>query len=158
MLGQLGINESIFVMFGMFVVTFLVVSLLALNKLSTTLVERESRMHGREDKAAHLVKDLDSIREQVKQSMNAARAQANTDFLAIRAKAVEEQRNIITTAREKASVEMKQARDNVQQQIATEVKKLEGDIPRISKAILDKVLEQAGSDRATVANIQSGAE
>lgn len=144
MLGQLGINESFFVMFGLFVFTYFFVSQVALKKLSATLVEREHRTEGREHDAVHMKQELETVREKVKVSTQAARAQASAEFLTIRNKALEEQRNLVNAARESASAEMKSSRERIQTQMATEVKKLEEDIPRISKAILDKLINSSG--------------
>ena len=158
MLGQLGINESIFVMFGLFIVTYVVVSQLALKKLSETLVERERRTEGREHHAVQMKHELEGVREKLKASIHDARTKANSEFLQIRSKALEEQRNIVNAARESASADMKKTRERIQGQVAVEVKKLNDDIPRISKAILDKLLNAAAPMHASGAALSSKLE
>ncbi|MBS1982872.1 MAG: hypothetical protein JST16_01765 [Bdellovibrionales bacterium] len=159
MLNQLGINESFFVMLIMFTATYFFVAFVALNKLTKTLVEREKRTEGRESKAGHLHRDLESLREKVKISVQESRIQANADFLEIRGKAVEQQRSIVNAARESASAELKKTRASIAQQVAAEMTKLESEIPKISKAIVDKVLSSStSSSRGASASLVSEAE
>lgn len=158
MLGQLGINESIFVMLGLFVGTFIVFQILVLGKLSSTLIERDERTAGREDAVHHLAKELETTRTEIQSSLQKARVEANTQFVLMKNKAAEEQRTIVQAAREKASIELQKTRKDISEQFTQEMKKLEQDVPAISKAILDRLLEQASLSRTKNSSLSSEAE
>ena len=158
MLGQLGINESIFVMFGLFIGTYVIFHVLVLGKLSATLIERDQRTAGREDEVHHLAKDLESTRTQIHSSLQQARVDANAEFLGIKNNAMDKQREIVQAARSSATLEMQQTRKVVADQFATEMKKLEQDVPAISKAILEKLLESHSPSRVSSSTLSSEAE
>jgi F0F1-type ATP synthase membrane subunit b/b' len=158
MLGQLGIDRSFFVMLAMFVVTFAVFNFLALKKLTDTVVERSKRTEGRENQAGHAKEELEGIRAELQAGMKEARSKAHAEFLSIRGKALEEQRNIVNIARGKATDELRGARADLQNRLGAEVQKLEKDIPAISKAIVDKLLEAPRKASAADASVSFGAE
>lgn len=140
MLSQLGINESIFVMLGLFVVTFIVMDLLALGKLSTTLIERDERTEGREEESHALRAEIEKAKTTLTAQMQDARKVAATEFLNMKARAADEQRTILGGARETASNEMRRVREDVSRQLSGEMKKLESEVPEISRAILDRLM------------------
>ncbi len=158
MLSQLGINESIFVMLGLFIGTFAVFHVLVLGKLSATLIERDQRTAGREDAVHHLAKELESTRGEIHASLQKARIEANTEFVAIKNKALEQQRGVVQLAREKATDEMQKTRKVVADQFTQEIKKLEQEVPMISKAILERLLSTPNEQASKKTSLSSSSE
>ena len=146
---QLGINESIFVMLAIFLGTYFIVSNLALKRLSTTLVEREHRIHGREERALELKVELGMIQGTLEVHMRKARLEASEVFVQLKNKAAVEQRSIMGAARDTATLELKNVRKNLADKTAVEMKKLEDEVPKIAQQIIDQLLNSPNVSRSS---------
>lgn len=153
MLAQLGINQSFFVMFGLFFATYIVIDMLAIQKLSATLVERDNRMEGREHESDHIEQELAKARETIEVSMREARVQGATEFQKIKMKANEEQRAIVGKARESVQGDMKKSREALAAKLTEESRKMETEIPQLAKMIVDKLVNMSSQK-----NLSRGAE
>ena len=140
MMNQLGINSTVFVMLGLFVATYVVVSQIALNPLAKGLTERSNRIDGREASIVKLKNELLKIQEDLAEQMKKARLEANSVFVELKNKATAEQRAILNAARETAAIEIKTARNNVAEKLKVEMKKLEDEIPSMAKQIVERIL------------------
>lgn len=63
LLTQLGVNQSFFVMFGLFATTYLIVSFLLTEPVSNLLVERDKRIAGRQKQITKIRSELLEIQE-----------------------------------------------------------------------------------------------
>jgi F0F1-type ATP synthase membrane subunit b/b' len=138
-LSSLGVNQTIFIQAGIFVVCFAVVYFLALGRLTDTLVERDSRIEGREAETRKLSQELLEIKNELEKNMSEARKQASTMFQDLKLKAATEQKAILAASRDTAQLEMKSVRTQIASQLDTEIKRLESEVPGIARMILEKV-------------------
>lgn len=140
-MAQLQINASVGVMLVLFVVAYILLSNIALKKLSAHLVERDRRLEGREEAAAEIKEQLQESQNLLSEEMKRAQIQASEVFADFRQRAVDEQRTILGVAREKASNEIRQARDAVTEQMKNELIKIEAEIPKLARMVLDQILQ-----------------
>ena len=143
-LQQLGINQTIFIMIGVFLGTMLLVSLIALNYLSKVLVEREHRTLGRKGESDHIAAELTEIREKLDSQTKKAQIEAAHSFQEWRVQAGEKQRDVVFAARTKATDEVQSARQKIQTQVQGEIAKLQSEIPALAKAIVEKLAHATG--------------
>jgi F0F1-type ATP synthase membrane subunit b/b' len=136
---QLGVNQTILFQAAIFVFTFFLVSFLALNRLTETLVERDHRIEGREQETKKLTADLEETRNKLSHETLLARKQAADIFQDLKAKAVAEQKAILAASRETAMIEVKTVRTQIMGQLAEEIKKVELEVPNIARLLLEKI-------------------
>jgi F0F1-type ATP synthase membrane subunit b/b' len=134
-------------MLAIFLGTYFIVSNLALKRLATTLVEREHRIHGREEKAAELKAELGTIQSSLDAHMRKARLEASDVFVQLKNKAANEQRSILGSARDTATIELKNVRKNLAEKTAIEMKKLEDEVPKIAQQIVEQLLNGPSASR-----------
>ena len=146
---SLGVNQSFFVMLGMFLITFLVVKFLALGRLSSTLIERDARIEGRRHQVHKLHLEYQDIQGKLEAQMKTARQEAGVVFNQLKEKAANEQRSIVNAARETAGREIKNVRSSVAEKTQEELKKLETEIPAIAKLIVDQILDGKSARRSS---------
>lgn len=145
MFTQLGVNESFTTMFGIFVVTYFVMSFLALNKLTNTLVERDHRIAGREKEAAKLKSELSEIEQELNSQLNLSRKEAAVVFQNFKNRATSEQKAILAASRETAAIELKAVRQQIQNQVRMEFEKLQKEIPQIAKLMLEQITSRGSA-------------
>ncbi len=150
---QLQINSSIVVMLGIFVVVYFLLSNIALKRLTSHLVERDHRLSGREEEAKEIQGRLEESRLSLAAEMKQAQIQASEAFAEIRQKAVEEQRRILGAAKENGAAEIKKARDEATLQMKNEMTKLESEIPKLARLVLDQILQTKGSRTSRSPNV-----
>jgi len=142
-LQSLGINQSFFVVLGIFMGTYVLLSFLCLNKLAVFLHEREHRIDGREKESEKLHEDVKQIELKLAASRREAQAEASLAFTELKSKAVDQQRNILGAAREQGATELRGLREDLARQLQTEIRKVEKDIPILSRQILDQILKDS---------------
>lgn len=155
MLDQLQINSSIFVMLGIFLCSFFLVTQLGVKKLSGYLVERDERIDGREHEIEHLKEEIVGDQQKVEVALRAAQLEGSKAFATYKMKAAEEQRKILTRAREHATQEMKTAREGIAAQMTEEMKKIESQIPKLAKLVLEQILGGSHKSRKEINTLGS---
>lgn len=150
MLQQLQINNSIFLMLGIFLLSFFLVSQISVKKLSAYLVERDHRLDGRDHEIADMKEEISVDRQKIETALREAQIEASRAFGALKMKAAEEQRKILTQAREKSAGEIKEVRENIAQQMSAEMQKVESQIPKLAKLALDQILGASPKGRKEI--------
>jgi F0F1-type ATP synthase membrane subunit b/b' len=140
LLTNFGINSTIFVLLGIFVGTYLVLRVVALGRLSETLIERAKRTEGREHLAAEQQQELGDLQLRLDAQLKAAQVEASELFSQLKNKAQAEQANILKGARDRASQEVKSARDDVERSFTQELSKAKDEVPAIAQQILTRLL------------------
>jgi len=153
LLQNFGINHTIFLMFGIFVGTYAVLRFLALGKLSETIVERSKRTEGREHAAIESQHELVEIEGKLSAEMKTIQAEAGELFVSIKTKAQAEQAVLIKSARDRASSEVKAARDEVESAFRDELVKARKEVPEIAHQILARLLSAPVKNTATAASL-----
>lgn len=127
-------------MFALFGVTYLLVSFLFTRPLSNLLVEREKRTTGRQEEISKIRIELTEISEKLSAERKKAQLEASQKFAELRLSAVNEQRKIMTDAREVFANKVKEARDNVEKALAEERQKLERSSNELKDDLVAKLL------------------
>lgn len=140
LLKQLEINQTFFIMFALFGLTYFTVSFLLTRPLSGLLVEREKRTAGRQDEISKIRVELSDITEKLTAERRKAQQEASTKFAELRASAVTEQRKILTDAREVFAGKVKAARDNIDKVLKEERQKLERSSVELKDEVVAKLL------------------
>jgi F0F1-type ATP synthase membrane subunit b/b' len=146
-LAQLGVNSTIFIMIGLFIGTYVVVSRLAIRKVTATVVERSRRTEGRDHEVHDLRHELTTLNEQLESELKKVRTEAGETYADLKQKAVDDHRNILTDARQQATAQIKAAREDVEAKFATEMKKVREEVPNLARQILEQIAGGAGSKK-----------
>ncbi len=145
---QLGINSTIFIMFGLVVGTYAILYPLILRKLTDTIVERDARTHGRIAQVAELKVKVEELRFEYQQEIQKARTLAAQVFDVIRAKATEEYKKTVSAARERANDQIKKSRESTEAQLRQEFAKIKGQVPELAAAVVQKLVQTNSASRA----------
>lgn len=140
LLAQLGVNNTFFIMFALFGLTYFTVSALLTRPLSSLLVEREKRTAGRQEEISKIRVELTDITEKLSAERRKAQLEASQKFAELRASAVNEQRKILTDAREVFANKVKTARDNIDKVLKEERQKLERSSVELKDEVVAKLL------------------
>lgn len=127
-------------MMGVFVGTYWICYVLFLRKLSSFLVERDSRTQGRSDNVDHLNAELVALSEEVKSKKKQVQLEADKVYSSIKIKAAEEQANIVKSARDKAQAELKLSRDEIENEYKNELNKIKSQVPVLAQEIVARLL------------------
>jgi F0F1-type ATP synthase membrane subunit b/b' len=140
LLTNFGINSSIFVLLGLFLGTYAILRVVALGRLTETVLERAKRTEGREHEAAEQQLELGELNTQLDAQLKKAQAEASDLFSQLKNKAQAEQATILKNARDRASQEVKSARDDVERTFNQELEKAQNEVPAIAQQILTRLL------------------
>jgi F0F1-type ATP synthase membrane subunit b/b' len=153
-LQQLGVNETFFVMLGVFLAFYILNNFISLKPLTNYLVERDHRMDGREEQIRDIREELSEIEVKLTKEMKQAQATASAKFSAYRSEAVESQRNILQHARTQASKDLNALKDKLQNDFESDLKKLEPQVDQFAQLIVDRFL----ATRASGVSVQTQQE
>lgn len=147
LLTNFGINSTIFVLLGIFLGTYGVLRVVALGRLTETVLERARRTEGREHAAAEQQQELVELKIQLDEQLNKANAEASDLFTQLKNKAQSEQAAILKSARDRASQEVKSARDDVERSFKQEMEKAKDEVPALAQQILTRLLTAPGKGK-----------
>jgi F0F1-type ATP synthase membrane subunit b/b' len=124
LLSGLGVNSTLPIMMGIFLVGYAIARILGFGSLSDTLVERDERTTGREQMAEEGRLKYAEISTELEAKMKSANAEVSQVFVSIRNEAIGKQNEIIKIAREKAQNEIEKSRLEIARNMDTELKKI----------------------------------
>lgn len=140
LISTLGLNSTLFAMTGIFVGTYWVCYVLFLKRLSNFLVERDNRTQGRSESVDHLNDELLGLDSEIQSKKRSVQLEADKLFAEIKNRALEEQTRVVKSAREKAQIELKSVRDEVEAEFNKEMKKVKVEVPTLAKEILARLM------------------
>jgi F0F1-type ATP synthase membrane subunit b/b' len=135
----IGVDNTIVFQGITFVVSFFLVSALALKRLANTLAERDHRIEGRELESKKLGSELEEIKSRLEKDTLEAKKQASAIFQDLKQKALTEQKAVLAASRDTAQIEIKSVRSQISAQLDSEIKRVENEVPDIARMILEKV-------------------
>ena len=150
LLTQLGVNYTVFIMFGIFTVTYLIVSHLLTKPVGELLIERDNRTTGRQEEISKIRVELTDITEQLAAERRKAQSLASFKFSELRAQAVSEQRKILAEAREDFSSKVKATREKAERAMSEERQKLDRATSDLKEEMVSKLLGTTGSQKPTL--------
>jgi F0F1-type ATP synthase membrane subunit b/b' len=150
LLSQLGVNQSFFVMFGLFATTYLLVSFLLTGPVASLLVERDKRIAGRQKQITKIRSELLEIQETLSSKRRLAQQEASSKFETLKLQASIQQRKILTEAREDFAKQVKTAREKVEKMLIDEKQKLDLLSVELTQEILKKLLGSSSAKKVTL--------
>jgi len=141
---SLGLNWTLFVQMGIFLVVFLVLKTVLFEPYFAAFRERRERTVGQAEAAERYIHEAKALEEQY-----SAKAQAiNSEFRAIydktRSETQKEYDRVIQDARGKAKTWTEQARTKIEKEVRDAKQQLSPDVPVISQLIINKMLGKTG--------------
>jgi F-type H+-transporting ATPase subunit b len=139
-LEQLGINQSVFFQFGIFILSLVVLSQIVYGPYFAALEEREKRTKGGEDLAQELLKQATDLRAEYATKARQVSGDIKTIFDTYRETATKEYEGIVSNARAESQKTVEEARSLVSAQIADAAKKIKDEAPLVAQSITQKLL------------------
>lgn len=144
-LEDLGINSTLFVQLILFLVAFFALSKLLFRPYLLVFHEREKKTVGDENQALRLIQDTDKIKEEYEQKARSLNLEFKTIFDQKRNDALKEHDEIVNQSRKEASQKILETQSLINEQIDVAKNKLEAEVPLISDAIIDKLIDKSHS-------------
>ncbi len=145
LLSQLGVDQTVFVMFGIFTATYLIVSALLTRPMGHLLIERDKRTTGRQEEISKIRVELTEITETLATERRKAQTQASLKFAELRNQAVTEQRKILSDARDEFAGKVRAAREKVEKALVEERQKLDRSSVELKDDLVAKLLGTSSS-------------
>jgi F0F1-type ATP synthase membrane subunit b/b' len=136
LLSGLGVNQTLPIMMGIFIVGFFIARSLGFKTLADNLIEREERTAGREHRIETEKKRFAEIQGDLDQKLRSANAEVSQIFSGIRAEAIAKQNDIIKVAREKSQTEIEKARTEITALLQRELVKIKDQAAEMARMIV----------------------
>lgn len=142
MLQSLGINQTVFFQFGIFAITFFILTFGLFTPYVHALEERQERTKGGEAASEELVQKTSVLRQEFETKARTISTQIKTIYDEHRAHAQREYDRIVSEARQQANSLLDLARGNIAAQVKDAELKLKGEIPAVANVITSKLLSK----------------
>jgi F-type H+-transporting ATPase subunit b len=139
-LEQLGINQTVFIQFFIFLVAFFTLSQVVFKPYLQAFEERERRTKGGEDLAQELLQQSVDLKRQYEQKARQVNGEIKTVYDSYRDQATKEYNEIVARARAESQKLIEEARAKVGVEILEATKKLREEAPAVASAITQKLL------------------
>jgi F0F1-type ATP synthase membrane subunit b/b' len=139
-LGSLGIDETIFIQMGIFLVVFVAMKTILFDAYFAAHHTRKERTVGQTEAAERYINEARELEAQYAVQAQQINEQFRTIFDKSRTDANKEYERITEAARSQAKQWMEQARAKVGRELAETRSQLTGDIPAVSQLITAKLL------------------
>ena len=143
-LGQLGIDHTFYIQFGIFFVLFLVIPNLFFKPFQKLIEERHQKTSADADKAGQLVAQANAKMEEYKTRLNEERSRIRAEIEKSIALTKAEESKILGDAREEAKKITQAATDSIQSQAAQLKRSLEADVEGLALQISETLLKGRG--------------
>lgn len=143
-LGQLGIDHTFYIQFGIFFVLFLVIPNLFFKPFQKLIEERHQKTSADADKAGQLVAQANAKMEEYKTRLNEERSRIRAEIEKSIALTKAEETKILGEAREEAKKITQAATDSIQSQAAQLKRSLEADVEGLALQISETLLKGRG--------------
>jgi F-type H+-transporting ATPase subunit b len=137
---QLGLNQTFFVQFVIFLVVFLILGNLYFKPFLHLFEARHKRTVEDRDAAEKLMAQANSRFEEYRRRLAEERATARKELEAVLAEVKKEEATLLGTARSEAKKITQEALENVQKQRTVVQKQLEKDVDQLAQTLADTLL------------------
>lgn len=144
-LTKLGVNQTFFIMFGVVVVFFFLMNIVALKPLTKILVERDARIDGRHEQIRTHAEEAQSIEMGVTDNIKSAHRDAAAEYAKLKSEALQKQSALLSQAREAAQSKVQKVRYDVSANVETELAKISSEISGLASLVMDRILVERGS-------------
>lgn len=147
-LSSLGVNQTFFLMFGVIIVFYVLMNLIALKPLSKILIERDHRIEGRHEAIREYSEEAQSLELNFSDKIKEAHREAASDYAKIKAEALQKQTVALSQARESAQSKIAQVRSEVSATVESEFAKVSAQIPGLASLVMDRILAERGANKS----------
>lgn len=142
LLSALGIDQTIFIQFGLFAVVFFFLTFFLFKPYAKALEQREQRTVGGEAAAEETVRRAAELRQRYEVRAREVSAEIKKIFDNYRAEASQESEKIVSKARTQAQQMIEQGRSKLTEDLGAARARLKEEIPVLSQAIVAKLLSK----------------
>jgi F-type H+-transporting ATPase subunit b len=139
-LEQLGINQTAYVQFFIFLIAYITLSQVVFKPYMSAYEERERRTKGGEDLAQELIQQSVELKHQYEQKARQVNGEIKTIYDSFREQAAKEYNEILARARAESQKLIEEARLKVGGEVLEAAKKLKEETPIVASAITHKLL------------------
>ncbi len=136
----LHLNQTFFIQFGCFVITFSFLSLLLFKPYFKAYEERLEKTQGSENVAVKMLADSESLYSQYQEAARQLNVEIKAVYEGLRGDTQKEAENILAAGRKDAQTKVEKAVKEVSSQLESEKNKALSQIPEISSLIRGKLL------------------
>lgn len=140
MFTSLGLNSTLFVQMGVFLVVFIVLKKVLFEPYFAAFHERKERTEGVTEAAERYVHEAKALEEKYSQKAQAINAQFRAIYDKTRTDALREYDRVVQQARAKSKDWMEEARGKMKKEVSDANEQMTRDIPTISQLIIAKML------------------
>lgn len=137
---QLGLDSTVFVQAGIFILVFLVLSQVYFKPFLKLFDLRHKRLIEDRNAAESLIKDADAKFEEYRKKLAEERAEARQAYEALVNESKREESAILNQARAEAKKITQEAAENANQQREKIKKQLDADVEGLARSIADQLL------------------
>ncbi len=154
---NLGINSTIFVIIGIFVVSYWVCYVVFLKKLTAFLVERDNRTQGRSENVDQFNEELKNLSIELADKKAHVNKDADALFAEIKNKALAEQADVMKAAKTRAASDVAEARASVEKNLKAETEKVRAQIPELAASIVERLMApQKKTNKSAEDSVRTG--
>ena len=139
LLRSLGVNETLWVFMGCFLVSFCSLFFLVFKPYMAAFESRQERTLGSEESAIRIIDEANQLHAEFEKKAKAANAEIRSKFEASRTEAMKEYDRIIQDAQAEAQTVVLAARTNLQREVDAAKKQLNEFAPEIANAVCKKM-------------------
>jgi F-type H+-transporting ATPase subunit b len=138
-LRSLGVDWTLFIHVFCFGISFLFLSNLIMKPYMRAMHEREKRTVGSEEAAARIIEEANSLQEQFEKKAKELNSEIKSFFDKSRTEAMSQYDQMVSQAKTDASVVLKTAQTEIENQIGATRKALNAEVPGVAAAIATKL-------------------
>lgn len=136
----LGVNSTLWIQLGLFLVTFLLLNNLVFNRFQAALDQRHDKTVGGEDSTKLLLVEAQEIQSRYEKRAREVNEQIKSAYDAAMSEATRKQSELLESTRKEAAETIKKAREQITAQARDSKAKLQIELPVISGMIAAKLL------------------
>lgn len=136
----LGINETIFMQFGIFMVVYLFLSNVLFKPYLKAFTKRKEQTVGKTDLAERFIEEAKELEVEYSTKARAMNQKTKEIFDASRSEALKAHDEVVAEARDKAKGIIETTRKEIETQVEAARQQLDTEVPAISKSINQQVI------------------
>jgi F-type H+-transporting ATPase subunit b len=136
----LGINQTLFMQFGIFMVVYLVLSNVVFKPYLAAFTKRKEQTVGKTDLAERFIKETEELEVEYSSKAREMNRETKEIFDNSRSQAMKQYDQVVSQARGRANEILASARTEIEAQVSAARTKLDAEIPSVTQAINSQVV------------------
>ncbi|NQY99165.1 MAG: ATP synthase F0 subunit B [Bdellovibrionales bacterium] len=131
----LGINQTVFIQFGIFMIVYLVLSNMLFKPYLAAFTKRKEQTVGKTDLAERFIKETEELEAEFATKAREMNKQTKEIFDSSRTEALKKYDDVVLEARGKANKILDAARTEIETQVSAARQQLDSEIPAVTQTI-----------------------